>query len=1122
MSKMSVLENKCTSVEDEIIAQFIHDNPNICDYTNKGMFASDVVNVIQRIASTYNSAMESKFKTVSSVKSIVENSQQYEIIQNMIGNDKKWIIREKSDMGHTTPEQTFCSMNSSPQEENDIYDESSSSLDLSGILDDVYDEKNNDEKNINEKNYTSDKIAEDDKKSSTPTNMGENNISNVPEKNSEVIKNDEKNTSINYGDDIDFDEKALMRAIHHAARHPEERAALIEKLGEDFPDDFDFDELWEDAPDSSEEEERRWKYSDECRYGEYWNSTLNFRIQGHCTPVDNYSKIPCQKIDPKTHELIMRPCKHKTGESIRLNEVPYLAIIDVDINHNSKEKMSDNDAQKLREQIIDTCRRNKYVLVQTPSGGFHIYGNTDDRWINKCCNKFFRLTGVKIKAGLELDVLTSMKTYNRYNILKINPIMTAGSKKKVEGEIREYQFLSGSYDSVLNYKIDSVLYSFGWMKKFDDFLDAKVEKMEYYEQNGGFRWEECPELDEDIEFQQILVDGLEGIEAEIHRTTTSCPVKERLSLLPLFQAINSLQPDLAEDAYYNIQTHCNLSDKALEIFDTKRDELEDEKSSLKQLCNILSWYNPNYYKETVWPALKRHKKSYARTFHIGDPFRWESFLKKAAAGKYARLANPDEDVQKNIKRKLSYAAYDLMRIFRYHAGGDHYFVENTLDDRDDEVFKATYLKPDVAERKLKKTFLFEEEIKENGRLKTKRFTALDAFEYKKTSFLFDNVRFKLKEEESKYAAMMNTKRNIEIFHGYKYKVLDKCDEEKISPYLSLIHDVIADGDEQLYEYILNWISHVVQYPGAKTETALILTGSQGTGKTTFTDILCELMKGYSATTEEVDELCGQYTTIIENKILLVLNEMACVRDKFMAQVTKLKSIITDSTKRAREIYGAWRTYDNVCNCIFTTNYEKPIPVDSDDRRYIYMRVSDRQKGNFSYFGNIKCIAEERAFYDNLLTFFMNRKINNFEPRDFPMTVLKQNIIASTRKPNDEWIIDNYDALKNGMAIEDVIEAYNKTETPDKMFTYRSKYTIYGDKSKWENFLLHLKNKCQHGECNCKGKCSGKCAKFQLKVIKVNGRSVRGYKLADAYYDEYDPRNNGYDEEVDEQAEVSDC
>ena len=164
MSKMSVLENKCTSVEDEIIAQFIHDNPNICDYTNKGMFASDVVNVIQRIASTYNSAMESKFKTVSSVKSIVEKSQQYEIIQNMIGNDKKWIIREKSDMGHTTPEQTFCSMNSSPQEENDIYDESSSSLDLSGILDDVYDEKNNDEKNINEKNYTSDKIAEDDKK----------------------------------------------------------------------------------------------------------------------------------------------------------------------------------------------------------------------------------------------------------------------------------------------------------------------------------------------------------------------------------------------------------------------------------------------------------------------------------------------------------------------------------------------------------------------------------------------------------------------------------------------------------------------------------------------------------------------------------------------------------------------------------------------------------------------------------------------------------------------------------------------------------------------------------------------------------------------------------------------
>ena len=81
----------------------------------------------------------------------------------------------------------------------------------------------------------------------------------------------------------------------------------------------------------------------------------------------------------------------------------------------------------------------------------------------------------------------------------------------------------------------------------------------------------------------------------------------------------------------------------------------------------------------------------------------------------------------------------------------------------------------------------------------------------------------------------------------------------------------------------------------------MLKGLQGVGKNRFADIISELLAGYSERNiNEIEELTGNFTSIVENKMLLVLNEMKNNGEDRMVNLNSLKSKITDSTIRIND------------------------------------------------------------------------------------------------------------------------------------------------------------------------------------------------------------------------------
>lgn len=263
------------------------------------------------------------------------------------------------------------------------------------------------------------------------------------------------------------------------------------------------------------------------------------------------------------------------------------------------------------------------------------------------------------------------------------------------------------------------------------------------------------------------------------------------------------------------------------------------------------------------------------------------------------------------------------------------------------------------------------------------------------------------------------------FLGYEYKELDDYDEDIISPFLNHIRENIANGNEELYNYILNWVSYILQNPNGKTGSCLVITGEQGTGKNTFTDVICNLMKRYSVRNlTEIGDLVGKYNSVIENKKLIVCNEMSSAQGNIQLNSNSLKSIITDSEIGVEEKFVPKRYVQNVVNLIILSNYFDPVKVEKLDRRYVVCNTNVSRANDRKYFKVLRNSFTEE-FYQNLFTYFMKRNLDDVDIGELPNTEAKQALIEANQSIYEVFIQDFIPDFINGWCTDEVYEYYKK-------------------------------------------------------------------------------------------------
>jgi hypothetical protein len=212
--------------------------------------------------------------------------------------------------------------------------------------------------------------------------------------------------------------------------------------------------------------------------------------------------------------------------------------------------------------------------------------------------------------------------------------------------------------------------------------------------------------------------------------------------------------------------------------------------------------------------------------------------------------------------------------------------------------------------------------------------------------------------------------------GFNYKNTGEYDNSKIKKWLNHIHDILADGDDATYEYILNWFAQILQTPHKKNKVCLVLHSSvQGVGKSLILDMIGRIIGHHSYySTSNLKHILGDFNGDGEGKLLVNLNETTWGGDKKM--VGAFKEFITDETivinRKGKESY----TIKNYSNTIITTNEEWFCAIDGNDRRF-NIRECKNEKYHKEYYDEIA-----NTPLQDIANMLYNRDITNYDPRNF--------------------------------------------------------------------------------------------------------------------------------------------
>jgi hypothetical protein len=174
-----------------------------------------------------------------------------------------------------------------------------------------------------------------------------------------------------------------------------------------------------------------------------------------------------------------------------------------------------------------------------------------------------------------------------------------------------------------------------------------------------------------------------------------------------------------------------------------------------------------------------------------------------------------------------------------------------------------------------------------------------------------------------------------------------------SSVFEFIRTIICNGDADTFAYVLNWMAALIQRPGERGHSALIMLGREGIGKGFFADqVLGACFRDEYLHLMDPQLLTGEFTGHLSNRALVFADESAWGDDR--AAVNKLKALVTEPQTTIHRKGLTPYTEPNSMHVIISSNDKVPIAISDSDRRYVVLDVSDRRIQDTDYFATLAC------------------------------------------------------------------------------------------------------------------------------------------------------------------------
>ncbi len=260
----------------------------------------------------------------------------------------------------------------------------------------------------------------------------------------------------------------------------------------------------------------------------------------------------------------------------------------------------------------------------------------------------------------------------------------------------------------------------------------------------------------------------------------------------------------------------------------------------------------------------------------------------------------------------------------------------------------------------------------------------------------------------------------------------KCDL-----FLAHVMNNICRGSEVLYDYLMGWMASAVQRPASPGHTAIVMRGTQGSGKSFFAKSFGALFGRHFLQVSDPKHLIGSFNAHLRDCVVLFGDEAFYAGDKKHESV--LKMLVTEEmiTIEAKGVDA--QAAPNFVHLIMASNDDWVVPAGTDERRFLVLDVSDEQKQRSAYFRAIQQELDGGG-YEALLYKLRTMDLSSFDIRSLPKTAgLADQKRLSYTVEQDWWFakLETGDLLTDGGWSDEVISAVLKDDYVNHTRAFRS-------------------------------------------------------------------------------------
>jgi hypothetical protein len=221
-------------------------------------------------------------------------------------------------------------------------------------------------------------------------------------------------------------------------------------------------------------------------------------------------------------------------------------------------------------------------------------------------------------------------------------------------------------------------------------------------------------------------------------------------------------------------------------------------------------------------------------------------------------------------------------------------------------------------------------------------------------------------------------------------------------YLTHLKDNVCSGDEEHYQYLVNWMARGVQQPGSQGEVAVVLRGGRGAGKGTVATIYGSLWGRHFLHISSAKHMVGNFNAHLRDCVFLFADEAFFAGDK--QHESSLKTLVTEDTNMIEPKGVDAELAPNYVHLMMSSNQDWVVPAGPDERRYFVLDVGEDHKQDLAYFKALRQQMEAGG-KENLLHFLVTLDISEFEVRRVPQTKALQSQKTYSLSLEEAWWLE---------------------------------------------------------------------------------------------------------------------